>query len=64
MVNFKKDLILITAKDISSYVSDTFGVDVDFVDIVEIINYNIGKYIITDDGDDIDLEFEEDENYE
>ena len=64
MVSFKKDLILITAKDISSYVSDTFGADVDFVDIVEIINYNIGKYIITDEGDDIDLEFEEEENYE
>lgn len=64
MESFKKDLILIAAKDISSYVSDTFGADVDFVDIMEIINYNIGKYIITDDGDDIDLEFEEDENYE
>lgn len=57
MDEYKKDLMILTAKDIGQYISDNFGVDVDYLDLVEFINFNLGMHITVIEPD-IDSEEE------
>lgn len=60
---FKRDLIVIASKDISGYVLEKCGAEVDFLEIAELVNYNLGGYIVTD-SDEESFVFEEDDLYE
>lgn len=49
MNRFKEDLIKSTAFDITKYVFDTTGEDIDITDIMSLINYNLGTFIDVED---------------
>jgi len=57
---FKKDLILMTGADISKFLLERHGVEVDELDLAELIRYNLSDFI-EDPLDEIEYYEEEDE---
>lgn len=43
--DYKKEVILMTSKDVVDYMMEKHGVDVDIFDICELINFHTGNYI-------------------
>lgn len=44
--DYKKEVVLMTSKDIVDFMMDIHGVDVDIFEICELVNFHVGNYIV------------------